>query len=134
MTEKTLSYYRTLPYERVWEARSGVGERYFLVRLAEAPFVAGDGATREEALAHLRQAFDDFILSRLETGLPIPQPNRPEPRQMESTLSVAWEPVAVEVPDSPAAIEEVSTEVPRTAAPAATYEQSVSLGRLALAH
>ena len=36
----------------------------------------GDGATRGEALAHLREAFDDYVTWALEEGLHIPEPAR----------------------------------------------------------
>jgi predicted RNase H-like HicB family nuclease len=67
---------RTQPYARFWEPRQEGGEHYFVVRIREFPRVAGDGATRPEALAHLREAFDDFITWRLEDALHVPAPAR----------------------------------------------------------
>jgi predicted RNase H-like HicB family nuclease len=133
MADRDLAYYRCLPYERSWETRSSSGERYFLVRLVDAPFVAGDGVTREEALGHLREAFDDFVLSRLESGLPVPSPGRPSPESTQATLSVTWQPEAVTPPTVPTVIEEASEETPRTAAAASAYEQSVLLEELCAA-
>jgi predicted RNase H-like HicB family nuclease len=68
--------YQSQPYARLWEPREEGGERYFVVRIREFPRVAGDGATRPEALAHLREAFDDFITWRLENALEVPAPAR----------------------------------------------------------
>jgi len=72
----TLEHYRRLPYERSLEFREENGERYFLCRLVDIPEVAGDGATKEEAVENLRRCFDDFIEWRLEDGLAIPEPRR----------------------------------------------------------
>jgi predicted RNase H-like HicB family nuclease len=74
VTEDAL-YYWQQPYKRIWETREEDGERYFVVRIAEFPAVAGDGLSREEALSCLREAFDDFIAWRLEDGLDIPKPS-----------------------------------------------------------
>ncbi len=71
-----LIYYQSQPYARLWEAREEGGERYFVVRIGEFPRVAGDGATRAEALVHLREAFDDFITWRMEDELDVPAPAR----------------------------------------------------------
>lgn len=73
---KDLAYYQSQPYARLWEAREDGGERYFVVRIREFPRVAGDGATRAEAVVHLREAFDDFITWRLEDELDVPAPAR----------------------------------------------------------
>ena len=71
---RDLAFYRRQPYQRLWETRQEAGERYFLVRIKELPRVIGDGATRAEAAAHLRDAFDDFVTWRLEDSLDIPEP------------------------------------------------------------
>lgn len=73
---RDLAYYQSQPYARLWEPREECGERYFVVRIGEFPRVAGDGATRAEALVHLREAFDDFITWRLEDELEVPAPAR----------------------------------------------------------
>lgn len=85
---KDLSYYRQQPYERVLEFRFEGDERYLLYRLREIPAIAGDGVTKDEALANLRDAFDDYITWALEEGLRIPEPARGlmrTPRQKQST-------------------------------------------------
>lgn len=130
---KDLAYYRSLPYARVWETRTSGRERYFLVRIVEAPFIAGDGLTREEALTNLRSAFDDFLSSRLESGLSVPSPQRPVPTSSQSTLSVGWNPAPAPMPSAPRVIEApVSEGAVKTAAPAQTYQQSVPLEELCL--
>jgi predicted RNase H-like HicB family nuclease len=73
---RDLAYYQSQPYARLWEAREEGGERYFVARIREFPRVAGDGATRAEALVHLREAFDDFVTWRLEDALEVPAPAR----------------------------------------------------------
>lgn len=129
-----LAYYRSLPYSRVWETRTSAQERYFLVRLAEVPFVAGDGLTREEALSNLRSAFDDFLSSRLESGLPVPSPQRPIPTSTPSTLSVDWNPALASMPPIPHVIDSSRDEgAVKTVAPVPTYQQSVPLEDLCLA-
>jgi predicted RNase H-like HicB family nuclease len=77
MTKKTLEYYRQLPYERTQEVRKEGSGRYFLYRIAEIPAIAGDGATKDEARTHLKEAFDDCVSWRLEDGLSIAMPQRP---------------------------------------------------------
>jgi len=73
---KDLSYYRLQPYERTLEIRFEGDERYLLYRLREIPAIAGDGATKEEALKNLREAFDDYITWALDESLRIPEPAR----------------------------------------------------------
>jgi predicted RNase H-like HicB family nuclease len=73
--QKTLDDYRRQPYERTFEIREE-GSRYFLYRIKEIPIVAGDGATKDEALANLRTAFDDYVTWALEENLAIPEPSR----------------------------------------------------------
>lgn len=71
-----LDYYRSLPYERVWEVRADDGERYFIVRLRDIPQVSGAGETKDEAVGHLREAFDDYVAWRLGDGLEVASPAR----------------------------------------------------------
>ncbi len=73
----TLEHYRSQPYQRVFEIRCDAGERYFLYRIVEIPTIAGDGLTKDEALANRRSAFDDYVTWALEEDLDIPQPARP---------------------------------------------------------
>jgi predicted RNase H-like HicB family nuclease len=74
MMNKDLAYYRALPYGREWIPRDDESGRYFVVRLVEIPEIYGCGATKQEALSNLREAFDDQILWALEEGLDIPVP------------------------------------------------------------
>jgi predicted RNase H-like HicB family nuclease len=53
------SYYLKLPYRQLWEWREDDAEPYWVVRLAEIPEIVGDGATRAEAEAALRQCLAD---------------------------------------------------------------------------
>jgi len=71
-----LAYYRGLPYERVWEVRVDDGERYYVVRLRDIPRVSGAGVTKDEAIGHLREAFDDYVTWRLHDGLSVAAPSR----------------------------------------------------------
>ena len=93
---RDLAFYRRQPYQRLWEARHEAGERYFLVRIKELPRVIGDGATRAEAAAHLRGAFDDFVTWRLEDSLDIPEPVRGFVLAEQPIVHLRWADVALE--------------------------------------
>jgi predicted RNase H-like HicB family nuclease len=93
---RDLAFYRRQPYQRLWETRQEAGERYFLVHIKELPRVIGDGATRAEAAAHLRDAFDDFVTWRLEDSLDIPEPARGCVRFEQPTVHLTWATVALE--------------------------------------
>lgn len=103
---RDLAYYRRQPYQRLWETREDAGERYFVVRIAEFPRIAGDGATRSEALTHLREAFDDFIAWRIEDGLDIPDPFRGIIAEGGRVLELEWvdEAAAVDPTETPKAV------------------------------
>ena len=73
---KDLAYYRLLPYEREWLMREEGTQKYFVVRLKDLPAVAGDGASPDEAVEDLREAFDEFVAAWLKAGRPIPEPSR----------------------------------------------------------
>ncbi len=66
--------YLDLPYRRIGEWREDDAEPYWVVRLAEIPEVVGDGLTRAEAEATLRECLGDFVAYRLADGLEIPEP------------------------------------------------------------
>jgi predicted RNase H-like HicB family nuclease len=90
MMDRDLAYYRRQPYQRLWETREEVGERYFIVRIAEFPRIAGDGSSRSEALLRLREAFDDFVEWRLEDGLEIPDPFRGQVGDDREPVEIEW--------------------------------------------
>lgn len=69
---KDLEYYRLQPYARTFEIRTEGSERYLLYRIKEIPTIAGDGATKDEALRNLRDTFDDYVTWALDEGLEIP--------------------------------------------------------------
>lgn len=73
---RDLEYYRLQPYARTFEIRTEGSERYHLYRIREIPTIAGDGATKDEALRNLRDAFDDYITWALDEGLEIPDASR----------------------------------------------------------
>ncbi len=66
--------YAGLPYRRVWEWREDDAEPYWVVRLVEIPEVVGDGDTRSEAEAALRECLADYVRYREAEGLTIPEP------------------------------------------------------------
>jgi predicted RNase H-like HicB family nuclease len=68
-------HYLELPYRQVWEWREDDAEPYWVVRLAEIPEVIGDGATRAEAEAALRQCLADYVHYRQSEDLGIPEPS-----------------------------------------------------------
>ncbi len=67
--------YLDLPYHRLWEWREDDAEPYWVVRLAEIPEVVGDGPTRPEAEAALRECLADYVRYRQQEGLTIQQPS-----------------------------------------------------------
>lgn len=67
-------FYLGLPYRQVWEWRNDDVEPYWVVRLGEIPEVVGDGASREEAAAALRECLADYVGCRQAEGLEIPLP------------------------------------------------------------
>ncbi len=71
---RDIEAYLELPYHRVWEWREDDAEPYWVVRLTEIPEVVGDGATRTEAEAALRQCLSDYVAYRRAEGLPVPEP------------------------------------------------------------
>ena len=68
------SYYLGLSYGRVWEWHEDDSEPYWVVRLVEIPAVVGDGGTRAEAEAALRECLADYVRYRQAEGLTIPEP------------------------------------------------------------
>jgi len=66
--------YAGLPYRRIWEWREDDAEPYWVVRLAEISEVVGDGSTRPEAEAALRECLADYVRYRQAEGLTIPEP------------------------------------------------------------
>ena len=96
---RDLDFYRMLPYERVWETRGEGQAAYMIVRLAEIHQVAGDGVTKEEAVGHLREAFDDYITWALGEAVEIPLPSRPVSLD-EPAKTVALERLATDESDA----------------------------------
>lgn len=75
MQNKTLAYYRSLPYRRRAEPRTDEdGRTYFLAWIEEIPWIEIHGETREEALGLLREIFDDCVASMLDAGDEVPEP------------------------------------------------------------
>ena len=66
--------YRAKPYTREVGLIEEDGRAYFLARIKEMPWVRIHGESREEALMRLDEIFDDAILSLLEAGDEIPEP------------------------------------------------------------
>ena len=66
--------YAGLPCRQVWEWREDDAEPYWVVRLAEIPEVVGDGATRGEAEAAMRECHADYVAYRQAEGPAIPEP------------------------------------------------------------
>jgi len=107
---RDLEYYRLQPYARTFEIRTEGSERYLLYRIKEIPTIAGDGATKDEALRNLRDAFDDYITWALDEGLEIPDASRlvtPGAASAPSSANVAA-----------GTGEKTTPETPRTVGPA----------------
>ena len=80
-TNKTLAYYRALPYTTVLK-RDEEGD--FVARIQEVPGCLGHGGTEAEALKRLNSMFALWIEDALEAGDPIPEP------ELESSPSGKW--------------------------------------------
>jgi len=75
MIKKDLNYYLSLPYSMVVQQREDEGEVHFVSRVLELDGCHSDGATKEEALENLQEAFEGYLEAKLEYGDPIPEPN-----------------------------------------------------------
>jgi antitoxin HicB len=73
---RTVDRYMALPY--TVELRPDVDEKDFVARVVELPGCSEHGDTQEEALHNLHEAKRLWITTRLESGLPIPEPEPEE--------------------------------------------------------
>lgn len=73
--EKTLDYYKNLPY--TIELRQDPEEGWF-ARVKELQGCMSQGDTAEEAIAMIREAMELWLEVALEEGLPIPEPRSEE--------------------------------------------------------
>ncbi len=72
---KDLEYYSRLPYTfAVSELVEADGERLWQAQLAEIPTLSGHGQSEAEALADLRQSFEDYVRWRLDMSFDIAEP------------------------------------------------------------
>jgi len=75
MSEKSLQYFRSLPYTRKSEFfLEPKGKAYWLASIEELPGCKTDGATLAEAVLNLDSLFDDYIEAKLGWGSRIPEP------------------------------------------------------------
>jgi len=127
---KDLAYYRTLPYEREWLPRDDESGRYFVVRLRNIPEIYGVGATKQEALTALRNAFDDQIVWCLEEGVEIPEP-RVSAAPRAAAVTIEFERI-VTSPVADVRQSAKTKEVTRTAGTTESYRTSrpVEVGEL----
>jgi predicted RNase H-like HicB family nuclease len=77
MANKTLSYYKRLPYGRQLERRidPGSGTVYYVASIREIPFIRIDAETREDAFLRLSEMFEDCIEGMLAAGDEVPEPD-----------------------------------------------------------
>jgi antitoxin HicB len=76
MVNKGLNYYLELPYTITLKRGTGKGEKYWIARVLELPHCMTHGANPEEALRDIEDAKLEWLESKLEDGLPIPEPAR----------------------------------------------------------
>lgn len=77
MGEKSLEYYKRLPYtRRVRVETEPGGSQYFVAYVEELDGVEADGDTPAEAHYRLQDAFEETIDALLEWGEEIPEPER----------------------------------------------------------
>jgi predicted RNase H-like HicB family nuclease len=73
--EKTRDYYRRLPYtlhvELVSDPDDGV---YWIAEYVELRGCKTDGSTEAEAINNLYELFDEYVLTKLENGIQMPEP------------------------------------------------------------
>ncbi len=69
--EKTLEYYKSLPY--TIELTSDPDGGWFIA-IRELPGCMSQGDTPEEALAMIQDALEGWLAVALEDGMPIPEP------------------------------------------------------------
>lgn len=81
---KSLDYYKALPYTRSLELVTEEDGTYFLAFIGEIPWIRTFGDTREEALAELGAVLVDGLEAMLEAGDEIPEP-QVWPKTFEST-------------------------------------------------
>jgi antitoxin HicB len=72
----TVEHYMELPYTVVLRPDAEEGD--FVARVAELPGCSEHGSTPEEAYQNLQEAKRLWITTRLESGLPIPEPEQEE--------------------------------------------------------
>ena len=115
---RDLEYYRLQPYAHTFEIRTEGSERYLLYRIKEIPTIAGDGATKDEALRNLRHAFDDYITWALDEGLEIAHASRLV--TLETTPAVPSTSVAAGTGTK------ITSAAPRTVGPATRHLTAIA--------
>lgn len=74
---KTLDYYKRLPYTlRTEPLRDLDDSNYWTAEYLELRGCKTDGNSEAEAVANLQELFDEYILTRIESGNEIPEPVR----------------------------------------------------------
>lgn len=73
---KTLAYYRRLPYRRRAQLQLENGEHFWHAWVEELPGCEVDARSKAAAHAALAEAFEDYIAAKLEWNSVIPEPTR----------------------------------------------------------
>lgn len=73
--KKDLVYYKGLAYRRLVEKEKEGDEEYWIATFKELPGCLADGATRQEAILSLNEAFDEYIAAHIGWRKPIPEPD-----------------------------------------------------------
>ena len=74
----TMHEYMELPYSIVFRHVKDDSGDYYFATVQELDGCMSDGATLEEANANIREAMEGWIETKLEAGLPIPEPSDAE--------------------------------------------------------
>lgn len=107
--EKTLKYYKRLPYTLYTQPmRDSDGTRYWVAEYFELRGCKTEGSTEAEAIANVQELFDEYITLRLNNNIEIPEPASlpsyveeviiQEPQKtipQRSTVSIATEGVVI---------------------------------------
>lgn len=83
---KNIEYYENLPYEIIIKKLSKDDGGGYFARYKDFPYIMGDGATEEEALRDLREAFRGAIAVMIENGDSIKEPERQKSVRINITL------------------------------------------------
>ncbi|MDE2887392.1 MAG: hypothetical protein OXR72_04200 [Gemmatimonadota bacterium] len=85
--DKSLSYYRKLPYTILTEVLHKDGQQIWITKMKLLENCVGIGHTQVEAINNLYSAFDECVTTLIKLGQPIPEPRARKATEQELVLS-----------------------------------------------